>query len=745
MSDDRRSIEPLDQATIERIAAGEVVERPASVVKELVENSLDAGASRISVAVEGGGTDGIRVADDGAGIPREELPIAVEPHTTSKIRAIDDLESGVASLGFRGEALSTIAAVSKLTLRSKPEAQPVGAELRVEGGDAGEPRPVGCPTGTTIEVEELFYNTPARRKFLKRDATEFDHVQTVVTQYALANPDVAFALEHDGRERFATEGNGDLRSAILAVYGRTVAESMIEIDETPDSGPIERIHGLVSHPETNRSTREYLATFVNDRYVTAATLREAVVDAYGGQLAADRYPFAVLFVSVPPASVDVNVHPRKLEVRFDEQEAVSKTVQAAVAESLVDAGLIRSSAPRGRSAPAETEIEPTASEEPVVGGSAVDTDRDHNETLEEDDRQRPTAEPDDRQSTTAEPIDPESAQAWTVDGLGGEEAAEERKQAEQGPADSKKDGLTDETVRDETQARSIDSATTQDRSPTEATDSSESTAAPTAPTTSETDTTASVTDTTASVTDTAASQPDETTGLSRHAAIADTGTQRTLDGEDATAARTYGSLPSLRVLGQLYDTYVVAESEDGLVLIDQHAADERVHYERLQAAFAADGTAQALATPVELELTARETALFDEHRASIAELGFAAERIDDRWLRVGQVPAILDATVEPEILRDVLVSLVTAADGGTETIDDVADELLADLACHPSVTGNTSLTEGSIVGLLEALDGCENPYECPHGRPTVIRFDRPAIEDRFERDYPGHDDQRRSE
>ena len=734
MSDDRRSIEPLDQTTVDRIAAGEVVERPASVVKELVENSLDAGASRISVAVEAGGTDGIRVADDGAGIPREELSIAVEPHTTSKIRAIDDLESGIGSLGFRGEALSTIAAVSKLTLRSKPESQPVGAELRIEGGDAGEPQPVGCPTGTTIEVEELFYNTPARRKFLKRDATEFDHVQTVVTQYALANPDVAFALEHDGRERFATEGNGDLRSAILAVYGRTVAESMIEIDETPDSGPIERIHGLVSHPETNRSTREYLATFVNDRYVRAATLREAVVDAYGGQLAADRYPFAVIFVAVPPASVDVNVHPRKLEVRFGEEEAVSKTVRATVADALVDAGLIRSSAPRGRSAPDETEIEPTANEEPVVGGSAVDTARNHSEAREPDDRQNATAKPDDHQNattkpddhqnTTAEPIDPESPQAWTVDGLGGEAGAGEQQQAEQEPTDS---------------------ASTQDRSPTETADPSESTAASTAPTTSETDAAASVTDATPSVTNTDASQPDQTTDPSHQAAIADTGTQRTLDGEDATAARAYDALPSLRVLGQLYDTYVVAESEDGLVLIDQHAADERVHYERLQTAFATDGTAQALATPVELELTAREATLFDEHAESIAELGFAAERIDDRWLRVGQVPAVLDATVEPETLRDVLVSLVTAADGGTETIDEVADKLLSDLACHPSVTGNTSLTEGSIVGLLEALDDCENPYECPHGRPTVIRFDRTAIEDRFERDYPGHADQRRSE
>ncbi|MFW6435824.1 MAG: hypothetical protein ACOCY1_05525 [Halovenus sp.] len=295
---------------------------------------------------------------------------------------------------------------------------------------------------------------------------------------------------------------------------------------------------------------------------------------------------------------------------------------------------------------------------------------------------------------------------------------------------------------EETQARSIDAAADRDRSPTQ----------PTNPPESQTDTVTSE-KTAASTTDTTASQPaettdrsrQETTDRSRQAAIADTGTQRTLDGDDATAARTYDSLPSLRVLGQLYDTYVVAESEDGLVLIDQHAADERVNYERLQAAFAADGTAQALATPVELELTAREAALFEEHAESLTELGFAAERIDDRWLRVGQVPAILDATVDPETLRDVLVSLVTAAGGGAETIDDVADELLADLACYPSVTGNTSLTEGSIVGLLEALDDCENPYECPHGRPTVIRFDRTAIEDRFERDYPGHADQRRSE
>ncbi|MGM0604239.1 MAG: DNA mismatch repair endonuclease MutL, partial [Halobacteriota archaeon] len=352
------AIEPLDAATVERIAAGEVVERPASVVKELVENSLDAGATRIGVAVENGGKDGIRVRDNGAGIPASELSIAVEPHTTSKIDAIDDLESGIGTLGFRGEALSTIAAVSKLTLRSKPHDESVGAQLTVEGGDAGEVRPAGCPAGTTVEVSALFYNTPARKKFLKRDATEFDHVNTVLTQYALANPDVAVSLEHNDRELFATSGSGDLRAAVLSVYGRDVAESMLDLEATFEEGPIDRIYGLVSDPETTRSNRQYLATFVNDRYVTDSVLRDAVIDAYGGQLAADRYPFAVLFVELPPETVDVNVHPRKLEVRFDDEPAVERSVRDAVSRTLVDEGLIRSSAPRGRSAPAETQISP---------------------------------------------------------------------------------------------------------------------------------------------------------------------------------------------------------------------------------------------------------------------------------------------------------------------------------------------------------------------------------------------------
>ena len=743
-STDDTAIHQLDDQTVQRIAAGEVVERPASVVKELIENSLDAGATRIAVAIEGGGTEGIRVRDNGHGIPESELPLAVAEHATSKITDIDDLDAGVGTLGFRGEALATIGAVSRLTVRSRPADAASGAELTVDGGDVGEIEPAGCPVGTTVEVEELFFNTPARRKFLKRDRTEFDHVNTIVSQYALANPDVAVAFEHDGREVFATEGAGSLRSAVLAVYGRDVAESMIEVDhETDGDGPIDGISGLVSDPETTRSTRSYLATFVNDRYVTASLLRGAVVDAYGGQLAPDRYPFAVLFVDVPPASVDVNVHPRKTEVRFDDEDGVASGVRDAVTDALLDAGLIRSSAPRGRSAPAETAIEPESPDTTAVGGgdrepsTAAVADDDTDTGSEADttaaaspnadttaDRtpepEPPTAADSTDGTDSAEPVDPNDEASWVVDDLATESTP--TRAAEPAIEPSSADDPSTADAASTTAPTSTDPATMSP--PTDSDDSDDSS---TATTTDDTATEHTATDgvtphTSPEIRDVAPTQPT---------------TQQTLTGETTTAERQYEALPTLRVLGQLYDTYLLAATDDGLVLIDQHAADERVNYERLQAELGETPATQTLAEPVSLELTAREAALFESAADQLAAIGFRAEDAGDREVAVTGVPAIFETTVEPEFLRDALLGVVESADGES-TIEAAIDELLADLACHPSVTGNTSLTEGSVVDLLSALDDCENPYACPHGRPVLIEITREEITDRFERDYPGH-------
>jgi DNA mismatch repair protein MutL len=285
MSSNENAITALDTETVRQIAAGEVVERPASVVKELIENSLDADATRISVAVESGGADGIRIRDDGIGMDEDAVQRAIKEHTTSKIDDINDLASGVGTLGFRGEALYTISAVSKMTIRTKPRDGNRGTELHIEGGTVVDVEAAGCPEGTVVEIRDLFFNTPARRKFLKTTATEFDHINTVVTHYALANPDVAITLEHNDREVFATTGRGNLESAVLSVYGREVAESMISITTGDiESDRITAIEGLISHPETTRSTRQYLSTFINGRYVEARALREAIINAYGDQL-----------------------------------------------------------------------------------------------------------------------------------------------------------------------------------------------------------------------------------------------------------------------------------------------------------------------------------------------------------------------------------------------------------------------------------------------------------------------------
>ncbi|MFB6093823.1 MAG: DNA mismatch repair endonuclease MutL [Halanaeroarchaeum sp.] len=669
-------ITELDERTVDRIAAGEVVERPASVVKELVENSLDADASRIDVAVDGDGTDRVTVADDGVGMSEADLRTAVDQHTTSKIDDVDDLERGVGTLGFRGEALHTIAAVSRTTITSRPRDGPdVGTELRIVGGDVESVGSTGRPPGTTVTVEDLFFNTPARRKYLKTEHTEFAHVNRVVTRYALANPDVAVSLEHDGSTVFTTTGQGDVRETMLAVYGRDVAESMLHVEYDGDVADVE---GYVSDPETTRSAREYVSTYVNGRYVRDGGLRGAIVDAYGTQLAPDRYPFAVLFVSVPPDAVDVNVHPRKLEVRFDDDDAVHETVETAVEGALLDAGLLRSGAPRGRSAPEDAVIE---QHEADAGRGVIDERRGGDGRSADDGR-----EADDGRAVD--------------DGSGGEGAST--------PEDLVRSADSLESVTDVADGEEP----TAPREPAPSGGSGGSDRSSGAP-------------------------PGERGRTDPHAArdrdgIASAPTHAELTDVDADV--DLDTLPPLRVLGQFRETYIVAASPDGLVLIDQHAADERINYERLARRLAARTDSQRLVSPVEVDLTAQEASVFDEAVADLRDAGFEA-RLENRTAVVEAVPAVFSESLDPTLLRDVLAAFLEA---DRDVLDSAADALLADLACYPSITGNTELTEGDALSLLERLDDCENPYACPHGRPVLISISADELDDRFERDYPGH-------
>ncbi|WP_135829731.1 DNA mismatch repair endonuclease MutL [Halorussus halobius] len=730
------NIRRLDDDTVRQIAAGEVVERPASVVKELVENSLDADADRIDVTVADGGTERIAVSDDGVGMSEADVRAAVREHTTSKIGGIDDLESGVGTLGFRGEALYTIGGVSRTTITTKPRdggaataSGGAATELRMAGGEVESVGPAGRPAGTTVEVTDLFYNTPARRKYLKTTTTEFSHVNAVVTRYALANPDVAVSLTHDGREVFATAGRGDRQSALLSVYGREVATSMIPIEgEAAADGAGEvAVSGYVSDPETTRSSREYLSTFVGGRYVRSSVVREAVLSAYGEQLAADRYPFAVLFVDVPGEAVDVNVHPRKMEVRWGDEAAVRAAVESAVEDALLDHGLVRSSAPRGRSSPDETRIEPERDDPDDEAGRGDAPERD------------PTADAGGRDSgdEQARLVPSESREQATLDASA--DAPSDSRGDSDPPSGSDAAGPADSSAGPAASARA-DASADEGAGP----DAGERSHAEPDPGADE-NSSAGASALASADAPAGGSPADDRTGRADRT----TPTDRKFDPATESASLSGGTtetpaferLPRMRVLGQLHDTYLVAETPDGLVLVDQHAADERVNYERLREAFADDATAQMLAEPVTLELTAGEAAVFDEYREPLERLGFRATKQGEgtRTVVVRTAPTVLDETLDPERLRDALAEFVsTDPDDRADTVEAVADDLLADLACYPSITGNTSLREGSVVDLLSALDDCENPYACPHGRPVIIEFSEDEIGERFERDYPGH-------
>lgn len=580
-------IRELDEQTIQRIAAGEVVERPASVVKELVENSLDAGADRIDVEVTASnGIDRIVVDDDGHGIEPDHLELAVRPHSTSKIDDHVDLQGGIHTLGFRGEALHAIGQVSRLTIASRPPTADAGRRLVLDAGEIVETEPLGIPQGTRVEVEDLFKPVPARRKFLDKPSTERTRLRRVVAHLALSRPDVAISLTTDDRELFATEGDGDPRAAVAAIHGRPVAEAMVAVEQTDPPAPLDWIEGLVSEPETVRSTTSVMTTMVNGRPIDSSVLRRPIIEGYGDRLAPDRYPFTVIDVAIDPTTVDVNVHPRKNEVHFERPAVVKDAIRTAVADAVREASV------------------PSGPPRRPEGGSRSD---------------------------------PGPRPAINLGSITGGR------------------------------------------------------------------------------------------------------TQATLPGvERETGELAYRRLPSLRIVGQVHDAYLVAESPKGIVLVDQHAADERVRFERLRAGLRRSTQRQRLATPASLELTPEEADAVTTHREVIESIGFRVS-LENGEATVHAVPTVLEGALPPAALTDAvhrLLATVLDADAGADRVE-LATPVLADLACHPAITANETLTPGSMEQLLGELDACDSPWTCPHGRPTIIELTEDELDDRFERDYPG--------
>lgn len=614
------AIHILADEVASQIAAGEVVERPASVIKELTENALDAGASQVTIHVAEAGRRLIEISDDGAGIPFEEMSLAVARHATSKLRSAEDLFR-IQTLGFRGEALASIASVSRFTLVSRVEGAEVGARLRVEAGRMGEVEAIGAPVGTVVRVEELFYNVPARLKFLKRDLTERQQIDALVTRYALAYPEVRFHLYQDNRPVLQTTGSGDRREVLAGLYGLDVARQMLEVSFQDD---YLRVVGFISPVALTRSNRKEITFFVNGRWVQDISLSQALLQAYHTLLMVGRYPIAALFVELSPEEVDVNVHPAKAEVRFRSPDRVFSGVQRAVRRAL----LAYSPIP-----PVSTNTWQRPTRPGPSSGIGLDWDLAHD----------------------GEPI---RAPGWDTGSLNGEPttpfAGEDGQPAE---------------FEDEEPA---------------------GTAVP--------------------------ETPGSLSGMPPASA--------------AHPELPSGVLPILRLIGQVGTAYLVAEGPDGLYLIDQHAAHERVLFERFMRQRSNTIPSQSLLEPAVIQLPPAASRLLQGQLDVLEHIGFEIEPFGPNTFRVRAIPAVL-AGVDP--LSAVRVVVEDFEEDEAPLQAEVEAKIIARVCKRAAVKAGQTLTPAEQAALLRDLEACRSPRTCPHGRPTMIHLSVDLLERQFGR------------
>ncbi len=598
-----RVLSPQEAA---RIAAGEVIERPASVVKELIENSLDAGARQITVETRQGGIAFLRVTDDGSGIAPEELRIAFERHATSKLQSEEELWR-IATLGFRGEALPSIAAAADMTLVSRPPGALVAGRIILREGEIERQGSAGAPPGTSVTVERLFARQPARLKFMRTPASEGGQVATAVTQYALAYPEVRFTLKADGRTLLQTPGNGDLRDAAAAVYGVALAAEMLPIDG--DEAQHIDVRGLIGSPAASRANRNYISIFVNRRWIRNRALTFAVEEAYQGMVPSGRHPVAIVEIRLPPEEVDVNVHPTKAEVRFRDERAVFGAVQRAVRRVL-------------------------SMRAPVPG------------------------------------LDMDSSM-FEVRGSMPADVAPENGSAGASPAPM--------TWREQTMPSPLRTAVPATSNPS---------------------------------------------------AALRTG-QPPITSPSNLELPTSKGVPMLRPVGQVGNTYVIAEGPEGMYLIDQHAAHERVLYERFLS-LQRDGAreVQPLLQPQPVELTARQRALLESFCSELGAAGLSVEPFggDGAYLVRAVPPSLAGSDVSRAVGE--LLDLLGREDGPRE---EPAHRVAASLACHAAVRAGKSMSEEEQRELLRLLEASEHPRTCPHGRPTMVHLSSEVIARQFRR------------
>ena len=686
-----------------KIAAGEVVERPASVVKELIENSIDAGATQIRVDLAQGGLQLIRVTDNGTGIPIDELPLALSRHATSKVAQIDDLEH-ISTLGFRGEALASLAAVAEVTLLSRCRGAEQGAQISAVNGQLSEITTAASPEGTTLTVRNLFSSVPARLKFLKSRNTEISHCHHLLEQYALAYPEIRFSVFSDGKQIFATPGNGQLTSVLVEVYGLQIADQMVpagsqeastQADSSDDLAyPV--VTGYVSRPSCYKSTRQFISFFVNRRWVLSRMLTSAVEGAYHSLLLTGRHPIAVINIQIDPTLLDVNVHPAKTEIRFLKERRVFAAVLRAVRQALLEEPTMPQWKPRDTDVQhaAIDEIEPSDNEEIQTVG----TDLSHPSPIIED-TELPLPQDNPWLTVTEEESGtkpPPPSRLW-------------QNHVRTTENEHKKTGTSPITVQE------IDS-------PSVGTDSSR----PIGLSTTNEDV----------INRSLQMLPTDEDAMNRSLSVPDENVVNRSVQQDTLLGQTYEQqarrLPPLRVVGQLSQSYIVTEGEDGMYLIDQHAAHERILLERMVAAMKArTPISQLLLTPLNLSLAPSELEAIEDHQQQLTQIGFSFEMTESNTLSIVAVPSILVKQMNMRSLHELLVEL-TAPDnlGHTETWEEQA---LANVACKAAIKANYFLTVSEMREMIEQLEQTKAPYSCCHGRPTMVHFGLSALAHEFER------------
>ena len=675
---DMPHIQVLDQVTIDKIAAGEVIERPASIVKELVENAVDAGADSVTVEIRDGGIDFIRVTDNGCGIPHDEVRSAFLRHSTSKIRSVEDLMH-IRSLGFRGEALSSIAAVTRTELITKTEDCEFGTRYVIEGGKEVSLEETGAPNGTTFLVHQLFYNVPARRKFLKTPMTEAGHVQDLLMHLALSHPEVAFLFKNNNQEKLRTSGNGKLKDVIYNLYGRDIAANLLEIDYEK-SGL--RITGYLGKSIITRGNRNFENFFVNGRYVKSPMISKSLEDAYKDFTMQHKFPFAVLHFHVDGETIDVNVHPTKMELRFQRQQDVYNTVFEGVHRRLLEPELIQ-----------KTEVpEPVqANEEPgkTLPGSTAQKEspfllRPKNTAA---DKLPEGIKPADMQPETQEEVHDED---YFIRKMRERVTAYHERMSSAEVADRS------QIYRQEKQA---------DR----------------------------IRETVKYGTDKVQEPVDEITREEKTASVTEVPSEKPqqLDlFEENFLKRNVRA--EYKLIGQVFDTYWLVQFKDSLYIIDQHAAHERVLYERtLKGMKTREFTSQYLSPPIILTLSMQEARLLEEHMDRFTRIGFEIEPFGPEEYAVRAVPDNLFGIAKKELLMEMIDDL---ADGlNTSMTPDLIDEKVASMSCKAAVKGNNRLSAQEVDALIGELLTLDNPYHCPHGRPTIISMTKRELEKKFKR------------